>query len=42
MSQECNHDCSSCGEDCAQRKESLIEQPHEMSQYKKGNRRSKR
>ena len=35
MSQECNHDCSSCGEDCAQRKESLIEQPHEMSHIKK-------
>lgn len=35
MSQECNHDCSSCGEDCAERKESLIEQPHEMSHIKK-------
>ena len=33
---ECTHDCSSCGESCAERKpESLIEKPHEMSNVKK-------
>lgn len=33
---ECTHDCSSCGESCADRKpESLIEKPHEMSNVKK-------
>ncbi|MBQ2661837.1 MAG: Mrp/NBP35 family ATP-binding protein [Clostridia bacterium] len=33
---ECTHDCSTCGENCAQReKESLIEQPHKMSKIKK-------
>lgn len=33
---ECSHDCSSCGENCAERKpESLIEKPHELSKIKK-------
>lgn len=33
---ECTHDCSSCGESCAQRKpESFIEKPHELSHIKK-------
>ncbi len=33
---ECTHDCSSCGESCAERKpESFIEKPHELSHIKK-------
>ena len=33
---ECTHDCSSCGQSCAERKpESLIEKPHEQSRIKK-------
>ncbi len=33
---ECSHDCSSCGENCADRKpESFLEKPHELSQIKK-------
>lgn len=37
MSQECNESCSSCGEECADRREptDLIEAPHELSQIKK-------
>ncbi len=36
MSEECTHDCSSCGESCASRQpESMIEQPHELSHIKK-------
>ncbi|MEZ4358472.1 MAG: Mrp/NBP35 family ATP-binding protein [Eubacteriales bacterium] len=38
MSETCNNDCSSCKENCADRKEqndSLIESPHEMSHIKK-------
>ncbi len=31
----CTHDCSSCGEKCSERKESLIEKPHELSKIKK-------
>lgn len=32
----CNHDCSSCSENCQDRKpESLIEKPHDLSQIKK-------
>ncbi|MDE6731983.1 MAG: Mrp/NBP35 family ATP-binding protein [Oscillospiraceae bacterium] len=33
---ECTHDCSSCGESCAERKpDSFIEKPHELSHIKK-------
>ncbi len=33
---ECSHDCSSCGESCAERNtESLLEKPHELSDIKK-------
>lgn len=33
---ECSHDCSSCGESCAERKpESLIEKAHELSNVRK-------
>ena len=33
---ECTHDCSTCSQNCGERKpESLIEQPHKMSQIKK-------
>lgn len=33
---ECTHDCSSCGENCADRKpESFLEKPHEQSSIKK-------
>lgn len=33
---DCNHDCSSCGENCSSRdKKSLIKKPHEMSTVKK-------
>ena len=36
MSEECNHDCSSCSADCSSRSpESLIEKPHEKSKIKK-------
>lgn len=36
MSEECTHDCSSCSQNCSERKpESLIEQPHKLSQIKK-------
>jgi Mrp family chromosome partitioning ATPase len=37
MSENCNESCSSCGENCADRKEpkDLIEKPHQMSQIKK-------
>ena len=39
MSEECTHDCSSCGANCASRgqaqSESLIEKPHAGSQIKK-------
>ncbi len=36
MAEQCSHDCSSCGEDCASReKVSLLERPHEMSRIKK-------
>ena len=37
MSESCTHDCSSCGSNCASRKEpqSLLEQPHELSKIKK-------
>lgn len=31
---ECTHDCSSCGENCSERK-SLLEKPHELSRIKK-------
>ena len=31
---ECTHDCSSCGENCGERK-SLLEKPHELSRIKK-------
>ncbi len=37
MSQDCNHNCSSCGSDCQERTEpqSMIAAPHEMSNVKK-------
>ena len=37
MSESCTHDCSSCGSNCASRKEpqSLLEKPHELSKIKK-------
>lgn len=38
MSENCNQSCSSCGEDCADRKEAktdFSEQPHELSSIKK-------
>ena len=36
MSENCTHDCSSCGADCSSRKaESLIAKPHELSNIKK-------
>ena len=37
MSESCSHDCSSCGSNCASRKEpqSLLEKPHELSNIKK-------
>ncbi|MDY3031817.1 MAG: Mrp/NBP35 family ATP-binding protein [Clostridia bacterium] len=34
MSEECSHNCSECGADCAGN-ESFIEQPHELSSIKK-------
>ncbi|MBE6032962.1 MAG: Mrp/NBP35 family ATP-binding protein [Firmicutes bacterium] len=38
MSQDCNHDCSSCGASCSERTEEQVnvkEKPHEMSNIKK-------
>lgn len=37
MSENCNHNCSECGQDCSSRKDpqSLIEKPHELSKVKK-------
>lgn len=38
MSEKCNQSCSSCGEDCADRKEAKTdfrEKPHELSNIKK-------
>jgi len=36
MAENCNHDCSSCGETCSSRKaESLKKQPHELSSIKR-------
>lgn len=36
MSENCTHDCGSCGEDCSERNpESFIEKPHELSKIKK-------
>ncbi|MEG1998301.1 MAG: P-loop NTPase, partial [Clostridiales bacterium] len=36
MSENCANNCESCGETCAERKkESLLAQPHELSQIKK-------
>lgn len=36
MSDNCTHDCSSCGENCSSRKaESLIKKPHKLSHVKK-------
>ncbi len=36
MSENCSHDCSSCGENCSSRKpKSLIKKPHAMSDIKK-------
>lgn len=36
MSENCSHDCSSCGENCASRdKQSLKKKPHELSDIKK-------
>ncbi len=36
MSENCTHDCSTCGENCASREpESLLEKPHELSKVKK-------
>lgn len=36
MSENCTHDCSTCGESCSSRKpESFLEAPHKLSQIKK-------
>lgn len=36
MSENCTHDCSSCGENCSSRdKKSLLKKPHEFSDIKK-------
>lgn len=36
MAENCNHDCSSCGEACSSRKsESLIKEPHKLSKIRK-------
>ncbi|MDF2568395.1 MAG: ParA/MinD-like ATPase [Oscillospiraceae bacterium] len=36
MSENCSHDCGSCGEECSEReKTSLLEKPHELSNIKK-------
>jgi len=37
MSENCNHNCSECGQDCASRKDpqSLLEKPHELTRVKK-------
>ncbi|MDE7087690.1 MAG: Mrp/NBP35 family ATP-binding protein [Clostridia bacterium] len=36
MSENCTHDCSSCGVDCSSRKtESLLKKPHKLSKIKK-------
>ncbi|MBR5219190.1 MAG: Mrp/NBP35 family ATP-binding protein [Clostridia bacterium] len=37
MSENCNHDCSSCSSNCGERKEpqSFLEKPHELSRIKK-------
>jgi Mrp family chromosome partitioning ATPase len=38
MSDNCSHDCNSCGSDCADRKDKKTDfslQPHEMSNIKK-------
>lgn len=36
MSENCSHDCSSCGENCSSRKAgSLIKKPHKLSRIKK-------
>ena len=35
MSEECSHDCSSCGEDCESRSQSLFVEPNEKSSIKK-------
>ena len=32
---ECTHNCSTCSSNCASRKESLVEKPHELSRVKK-------
>lgn len=36
MSEQCNHDCGSCGSDCAERDpKSFLEKPHQLSSIKK-------
>ena len=36
MSEDCTHNCETCGKDCNERtKESLLEKPHELSHIKK-------
>lgn len=36
MAENCNHDCSACGQSCPSRdKNSLLKKPHELSQIKK-------
>ena len=35
MSQNCNHDCSSCSSNCSEKKQSLIEKQNEQSNIKK-------
>lgn len=35
MSEECTHNCETCGKSCSQKKESFIEKPHESSDIKK-------
>ncbi len=32
---ECTHDCSSCKENCSERKESFLKKPHELSDIKR-------
>lgn len=35
MSEECTHNCETCGVDCSSRQESFLEKPHPMSSVKK-------
>lgn len=35
MSENCSHDCGSCGQTCGERKTDFLEKPHELSRVKK-------